>query len=131
MSLILDKTESPGLADQGNGSGQGEKTDSGRLQDQLIAESQSQFPSTPRTSDGSQHSGSGERSSNVEDSGFTSAQTGSDNETLTADQLSDLSGQIARVSISHDGDYATAVCLAAEEPADGDVGGEVAARELY
>lgn len=25
-------------------------------------------------------------------------------------------GQLARISISHDGDYATAVCLAAEEP---------------
>lgn len=28
----------------------------------------------------------------------------------------DLTGQIARISISHDGDYATAVCLAAEGP---------------
>lgn len=28
----------------------------------------------------------------------------------------DVEGQIARISISHDGDYATAVCLAAEGP---------------
>ncbi|EME38368.1 hypothetical protein DOTSEDRAFT_57481 [Dothistroma septosporum NZE10] len=40
----------------------------------------------------------------------------------------DLTGQIAKVSISHDGDYATAVCLAASEPMSGDVGGEAAAR---
>jgi len=44
-------------------------------------------------------------------------------------QDDDLPGQIAKVSISHDGDYATAVCLAAEEPMPGDVGGEAAARE--
>ena len=43
----------------------------------------------------------------------------------------DLSGQIAKISISHDGEYATAVCMAAEEPMDGDVGGETAARGLY
>ena len=40
----------------------------------------------------------------------------------------DLTGQVAKVSISHDGDYATAVCLAANEPIPGDVGGEAAAR---
>ncbi|KAI7176261.1 hypothetical protein D0869_15330 [Hortaea werneckii] len=45
-------------------------------------------------------------------------------------QNDDPSGQIAKISISHDGEYATAVCLAAEEPMDGDVGGEAAAREL-
>ncbi|KAI6854364.1 hypothetical protein KC338_g7700 [Hortaea werneckii] len=45
-------------------------------------------------------------------------------------QTDDLSGQIAKISISHDGEYATAVCLAAEEPMDGDVGGEAAAREM-
>ena len=39
------------------------------------------------------------------------------------------SGQIAKISISHDGDYATAVCLAAEEPMQGDVGGEAGARD--
>lgn len=39
-------------------------------------------------------------------------------------------GQTVKVSISHDGDYATAVCLAAEEPAQGDVGGEAAARGM-
>jgi len=46
------------------------------------------------------------------------------------DMPSELHGQIARVSISHDGDYATAVCLAAEEAMPGDVGGEAAARGL-
>ncbi|RMY77939.1 hypothetical protein D0862_13464 [Hortaea werneckii] len=45
-------------------------------------------------------------------------------------QNDDPSGQIAKISISHDGEYATAVCLAAEEPMSGDVGGEAAAREL-
>lgn len=45
------------------------------------------------------------------------------------EQNDDLPGQIAKISISHDGEYATAVCLAAEEPRDGDVGGEAAARE--
>ncbi|KAI6911556.1 hypothetical protein D0869_10956 [Hortaea werneckii] len=45
-------------------------------------------------------------------------------------QNEDLPGQIAKISISHDGEYATAVCMAAEEPMDGDVGGEAAAREL-
>ncbi|KAK4498865.1 hypothetical protein PRZ48_009375 [Zasmidium cellare] len=40
----------------------------------------------------------------------------------------ELEGQIAKVSISHDTGYATAVCLAADEPMDGDVGGEAAAR---
>ena len=41
-----------------------------------------------------------------------------------------LGGQVARISISHDGEYVTAVCLAAEEPREGDVGGEAAAREF-
>ncbi|KAK5160253.1 hypothetical protein LTR04_004689 [Oleoguttula sp. CCFEE 6159] len=41
-----------------------------------------------------------------------------------------LEGQIAKISISHDGEYATAVCLAVEEPALDDVGGEAAARDL-
>lgn len=45
-------------------------------------------------------------------------------------QNDDLSGQIAKISISHDGEYATAVCLAAEQPAEGDVGGEAVARGL-
>ncbi|KAI7209937.1 hypothetical protein KC343_g2176 [Hortaea werneckii] len=45
-------------------------------------------------------------------------------------QTDDLSGQIAKISISHDGEYATAVCLAAEEPMEGDVGGEAVAREM-
>lgn len=40
----------------------------------------------------------------------------------------ELKGQIAKISISHDIGYATAVCLAAEEPMAGDVGGEAAAR---
>ncbi|KAK5105763.1 hypothetical protein LTR62_002163 [Meristemomyces frigidus] len=40
-----------------------------------------------------------------------------------------VDGQVAKISVSHDGDYATAVCLAVEEPRQGDVGGEAAARE--
>lgn len=44
--------------------------------------------------------------------------------------LNDSEGQIAQVSLSHDGDYACAVVLAIEEPAANDVGGEAAAREL-
>lgn len=43
---------------------------------------------------------------------------------------SDPPGQIAIISISHDKDYATAVCIATEEPVSGDVGGEATAR-LY
>lgn len=42
----------------------------------------------------------------------------------------DCGGQIARLSISHDGDYACAVVIAMSEPASNDVGGEAAAREL-
>ncbi|KAK4544062.1 hypothetical protein LTR36_004560 [Oleoguttula mirabilis] len=45
-------------------------------------------------------------------------------------QDDDIPGQIAQISISHDGEYATAVCLAAEEPSAGDVGGEAAARNF-
>jgi predicted nucleic acid-binding Zn-ribbon protein len=41
----------------------------------------------------------------------------------------ELNGQIAKISISHDGEYATAVCLAVEEPKEGDVGGEAMARD--
>jgi holo-[acyl-carrier protein] synthase len=40
----------------------------------------------------------------------------------------DRPGQVARISISHDGEYATAVCMASESPLPGDVGGEAAAR---
>lgn len=40
----------------------------------------------------------------------------------------ELQGQIVEISISHDGEYATAVCLAPDEPMTGDVGGEAAAR---
>jgi phosphopantetheinyl transferase (holo-ACP synthase) len=46
------------------------------------------------------------------------------------DVLQNLSGQIAQISISHDRGYATAVCLAAQGPLEGDVGGELAARNL-
>ena len=46
-----------------------------------------------------------------------------------ASPYDDYSGQIAKISISHDGAYATAVCLAADGSASGDVGGEAAARE--
>lgn len=42
----------------------------------------------------------------------------------------DPSGQVAKLSISHDADYATAVCMAAEDSIPGDVGGEATAR-LY
>ena len=46
-----------------------------------------------------------------------------------AEEVSDdISGQIAKVSISHDGEYATAVSMVAEGPIPGDVGGETAAR---
>ena len=38
-------------------------------------------------------------------------------------------GQIAKLSISHDGEYAVAMCIAGEEPMAGDVGGEALARE--
>ena len=44
-------------------------------------------------------------------------------------QDDDVAGQVAKISISHDGHYATAVCLAVEEAREGDVGGEAAARE--
>jgi len=47
----------------------------------------------------------------------------------TQDYDPDPDGQVAKVNISHDGDYATAVCLAVDLPRDGDVGGEAAARE--
>lgn len=40
----------------------------------------------------------------------------------------ELEGQIAKISISHENDIATAVCIAYEEPLEGDVGGEAAAR---
>ena len=46
------------------------------------------------------------------------------------ERQADISGQIAKISISHDGEYATAVCLAVEEPSGRDVGGEAAARDL-
>jgi hypothetical protein len=48
----------------------------------------------------------------------------------SGDDLEELSGQIAQISISHDSEYATAVCLASQETMDGDVGGELAARSL-
>lgn len=41
----------------------------------------------------------------------------------------ELDGQIVRLSISHDGDYAYAVCMAPTMLEPGDVGGEVAAKE--
>ena len=41
----------------------------------------------------------------------------------------ELDGQIVRLSISHDGDYAYAVCMAPTMPEPGDVGGDAAARE--
>ena len=50
--------------------------------------------------------------------------------TPAEEQDDDIDGQVAQISISHDGEYATAVCLAAEEPRAGDVGGEAAARGM-
>lgn len=47
---------------------------------------------------------------------------------LQDDDYGDVSGHIAQITISHDGQYATAVCLAVQEPMEGDVGGETAAR---
>ncbi|TKA82916.1 hypothetical protein B0A55_01303 [Friedmanniomyces simplex] len=44
-------------------------------------------------------------------------------------QDDDPDGQVAKVNISHDGEYVTAVCLAADQPREGDVGGEAAAWE--
>lgn len=38
------------------------------------------------------------------------------------------SGQVVQLSISHEVDYATAICIAAQEPSEGDVGGEAEAR---
>lgn len=40
-----------------------------------------------------------------------------------------VSGQTARVTISHDNEYALAIAMAASEPASDDVGGEAAARQ--
>jgi holo-[acyl-carrier protein] synthase len=45
-------------------------------------------------------------------------------------QKKDYDGQIVPISISHDGEYATAVCIAPVEPVPGDVGGEAEARGL-
>lgn len=45
------------------------------------------------------------------------------------EQFSNLSGQIVHVNISHEKDYAVAVCLAPIESGPGDVGGEAAAPE--
>lgn len=41
-----------------------------------------------------------------------------------------VQGQVARVSISHEDDYAVAVALAPTTPTPGDVGGEATAREI-
>lgn len=54
----------------------------------------------------------------------------SDTFTPESEQTNELPGQIGKISISHDGDYAVAVCMVAEEPAVGDVGGEAAARGM-
>jgi hypothetical protein len=43
----------------------------------------------------------------------------------------DLVGQIAKISISHDGDYATAVCMAVQETSQGDVSGNFGARTQH
>lgn len=47
---------------------------------------------------------------------------------VVEDESENVTGQVAKISISHDGEYATAVCMVAEGPLLGDVGGEAAAR---
>jgi phosphopantetheinyl transferase (holo-ACP synthase) len=45
------------------------------------------------------------------------------------DSVEAFDGQIARLSISHDNNFVTSVCLALSQPATDDVGGEAQARE--
>lgn len=54
---------------------------------------------------------------------------GSNSHATINQQHEELSGHLVQISISHDGEYATAVCLAVQEPSEGDVGGEAAARD--
>lgn len=92
------------------------------------------LPSDSTGSDGEQHDGTDHETEapSEQDDGAPPAGAPHPLESDVIDggvQFGDLPGQIARISISHDGEYATAVCLAAEEPRTGDVGGEAAARE--
>ncbi|QIX00872.1 hypothetical protein AMS68_006389 [Peltaster fructicola] len=50
-------------------------------------------------------------------------------ESAAQDPMLTANGQVVQVSISHEDEYATAVCIAAIEPTPGDVGGEAAARQ--
>ena len=62
------------------------------------------------------------------DSAATTESRSGDSDDPDSQADRDLSGQMAKISISHDGEYAFAVCLAAEETMEGDVGGEATAR---
>lgn len=76
----------------------------------------------------SHHNAEGSRN-DISSEPTTSATGGPRGDELPSRLIFDeLVGQVAKVSISHDGDYATAVCLAVNEPVSGDVGGEAAAR---
>ena len=50
-----------------------------------------------------------------EDWGRKEGETASEALTEEGVEDEDISGQVVKISISHDGDYATAVCLAADE----------------
>jgi holo-[acyl-carrier protein] synthase len=65
------------------------------------------------------------RSFNLEGDGVATAQGD-----VTADKENqdDPAGQVAVISISHENEYATAVCIAPFGPMPGDVGGEAEAR---
>lgn len=87
------------------------------LQNNSPAESEEKKPSVP--SQGSvSNLESQEQQENPDDSSAQGQQENPD----------DSAAQVAKISISHDAEYATAVCLAAEDPIPGDVGGEAAAR---
>lgn len=57
------------------------------------------------------------------------AQLSSTNKGSTFEVPPDTDGQVVKLSISHDGDYAVATAIAAIEPVEGDVGGEASARD--
>ncbi|KAK3623671.1 hypothetical protein LTR56_020508 [Elasticomyces elasticus] len=91
------------------------------------------YPSLSRNEDGeatatvSDHENGGERTSND-----GSSDQATQNIVYSPDGDNEQpDGQVAKVNISHDGEYVTAVCLAADQPREGDVGGEAAAREPW
>lgn len=89
------------------------------LQNNSPAESEEKEPSVPSQGSVSNlESQEQQKKKNPDDSSAQGQQENSD----------DSAAQVAKISISHDADYATAVCLAAEDPIPGDVGGEAAAR---